>query len=208
MKGARVGVLTAIAGLGLLGLTACGSDSSGTPVSQQQQQLNQPAAAGPRANLVAQDVGTIGLAMTNHEGKTLYMFSKDANKPAAVSNCYDACATAWPPLLAEGKELTFTGVDEKLIGTVTRKDGTKQVTINQWPVYTFAKDAAPGDAKGQGMGGTWFVITPEGKKAQAAAPAGSPAPQQPKQPAQKSAEQPPANTNTGGESGYDNGSGY
>jgi predicted lipoprotein with Yx(FWY)xxD motif len=154
-------------------------------------------------------VGTLGTVLTDREGKTLYRFDKDTVQPAAVSNCYEACAVAWPPLLAEGKELTFTGIDQKMIGTVTRKDGTKQVTINKWPVYTYAKDAAPGDFKGQGMGGTWFAVTPEGKKAQGAAPAGSPPSQQPKQPAQQQpAEQPPAKTSTGGESGYDSGTGY
>jgi hypothetical protein len=117
---------------------------------------------------------------------------------------------AWPPLLAQGKELTFTGVDQSMIGTVTRKDGTKQVTINKWPVYTYAKDTAPGEAKGQAMGGTWFAVTPEGKKAQGVAAGQVPATQQPKQPAQQQpTQQPPAaNTNSGGESGYDNGSGY
>jgi predicted lipoprotein with Yx(FWY)xxD motif len=206
MKGARVGVLTAIAGLGLLGLTACGSDSSGSPAPQQQ--LDPPAAAGPRANLVAQEVGTLGVVLTDQEGKTLYRFDKDVASPAAVSNCYDACAMAWPPLLAEGKQLTFTGVDQSMVGTVTRKDGTKQVTINKWPVYTYAKDAAVGEAKGQGMGGTWFAVTPEGKKAAGTVAGGASQPaQQPKPQTQKPAE-PPAQTSTGGESGYDSGTGY
>ncbi len=204
MKGARVGVLTAIAGLGLLGLTACGSDSSGSPAPKQQQQ-ELPAAAGPRANLVAQEVGALGQGMTDQQGMTLYMFTKDSNKPP-VSNCYDACEKSWPPMIAEGKELTFTGIDQKLIGTITRKDGKKQVTINDWPVYTFAKDTAPGESKGNGMGGTWYVITPEGKKLQAQtnAPASQP-PQSPKEPAAPPAS---ANTNSGGDGGYDSGNGY
>jgi predicted lipoprotein with Yx(FWY)xxD motif len=205
MKGARVSVLTAIAGLGLLGLTACGSDTTGSVSAPKP---NQDAAAqpqGPRANLVAQDVSTLGVVLTGQEGKTLYRFDKDTAKPA-VSNCYDACAKTWPPYLAEGKQLTFTGVDEKAIGTVTRKDGTKQVTINGWPMYTYAKDAAPGDFNGQGMGGTWFAATPEGKKAQGTAPAGSQAPQSPKQ--QTKAATPPASNTDSGGSGYDNGSGY
>jgi predicted lipoprotein with Yx(FWY)xxD motif len=204
MKGARVGVLTAIAGLGLLGLTACGSDSSGS-VSAPQPDRQAAQAQGPRANLVAQEAGTLGVVLTDQQGKTLYRFDKDTAKPP-VSNCKDACQKAWPPLVAEGKQLTFTGVDEKVIGTITRSDGTKQVTINGWPMYTYAKDAGPGDINGQGMGGTWFAATPEGKKAQGTAPAGSTPPQSPKAPATQQPAQPPANTNSG--SGYDNGSGY
>jgi hypothetical protein len=29
----------------------------------------------------------------------------------------------------------------------------------------YARDTAPGDAKGQGVRGTWFAATPRGKKA-------------------------------------------
>jgi predicted lipoprotein with Yx(FWY)xxD motif len=199
MKGARVGVLTAIAGLGLLGLTACGSETAGTVSAPQPQ--DQAAQTGPRANLVATEMGAMGMVLTDQKGMTLYRFDKDTAKPA-VSNCYDDCATKWPPLLAEGKQLTFTGVEEKMIGTTTRKDGTKQVTINGWPMYTYVKDVQPGDANGQGMGGTWFVSTPEGKKAQGAAP--NIQQQQPQSP-KTTTQQAPANNDGGG---YDSGSGY
>jgi predicted lipoprotein with Yx(FWY)xxD motif len=193
MKGARVSVLTAVAGLGLLGLTACGSDSSGSP-SAPQQNL-QPQAQAQRANLVATEIGALGMGVTDQEGRTLYRFDKDTAKPP-VSNCNDACANAWPPLIAQGKELTFTGVDQKAIGTTTRKDGTKQVTINGWPMYTYAKDTAPGDANGQGVGGTWFVSTPEGKKAQANVTAPT-VPQQPKAAQNPPPANPPANNGSG-----------
>jgi predicted lipoprotein with Yx(FWY)xxD motif len=202
MRGARVGVLTAIAGLGLLGLTACGSDSPGS-VSAPLPNPQKAQAAGPRPNLVAQDVGTLGTVLTDQEGKTLYRFDKDTAKPA-TSSCYDDCAKKWPPLIAEGKQLTFTGVNESVIGTMTRKDGTRQVTINGWPVYTYAKDAAPGDFNGQGQGGTWFAATPEGKKAAGAGPGGTTPPQSPKT---QASQQPPASNDSAG-SGYDNGSGY
>jgi predicted lipoprotein with Yx(FWY)xxD motif len=206
MKGARVGVLTAIAALGLVGLTACGNDS---PVSAPEPNPQGAQAAGPRANLVAQEVGSLGMVLTDKDGLTLYRFDKDTAKPA-VSNCYDTCEKNWPPLLAEGKQLTFTGVDQKMVGTTTRKDGTKQVTINGWPMYTYAKDTQPGDANGQGMGGTWYAATPEGKKAQGNAPAASQPPQSPKptQQSPKPTQQSPANNdNSGGGSG-DTGYGY
>lgn len=201
MMRARVGVLAAIAGMGLVGLTACGSDSTGSPSFQVPEQ-QQPPAAAPKANLVAAEIGTMGMGLTNEDGMTLYMFDKDSTSPP-TSNCYDTCAKNWPPLLAQGKELTFVGVDEKLIGTVTRKDGTKQVTVNKWPVYLYAKDTAPGDASGQGMNGTWHVLGANGKKMAGQAPAQQPVPQQ------APAEQPPADSNTGGgSSGSDSGSGY
>jgi predicted lipoprotein with Yx(FWY)xxD motif len=200
MMRARVGVLTAIAGMGLVGLTACGSDSTGSPVPRVPDR-QQPQAVEARANLVAAEIGALGMGLTNEDGMTLYMFDKDSTSPP-TSNCNDTCAKNWPPLLAQGKELTFVGVDEKLIGTVTRKDGAKQVTVNKWPVYLYAKDTAPGDANGQGMNGTWHVLGAEGKKIAGQAPAEQPRPQQ------APAEQPPANSNTGGSSGSDSGYGY
>jgi hypothetical protein len=35
------------------------------------------------------------------------------------------------------------------------------------PHRRFARDTALGDTKGQGAGGTWFAVTPDGKKAAA-----------------------------------------
>jgi predicted lipoprotein with Yx(FWY)xxD motif len=62
-----------------------------------------------------------------------------------------------------------SGVEASLVGTVTREDGTRQVTLNGWPLYRFGKDT-PGAAKGEGVGGTWHAIAPTGKPAVTAAP--------------------------------------
>ena len=55
------------------------------------------------------------------------------------------------------------GVDATLLGTITRDDGSTQVTYNGWPLYYFQDDAAPGDTNGQGLGGVWFLVSPEGE---------------------------------------------
>jgi hypothetical protein len=44
------------------------------------------------------------------------------------------------------------------IGMITRPGGTKQVTINGYPVYYYAGDKAPGQVTGNGAGGSWHVI--------------------------------------------------
>lgn len=48
---------------------------------------------------------------------------------------------------------------------VKRDDGRLQVTIGGWPVYRFSGDTEPGDTNGQGVGSTWFGVTPDGQKA-------------------------------------------
>lgn len=163
---ARLVVLaTAVLSLGLLG--AC-SSAAGTgapaPVAVQRQ-----AAAQNTAKLVAAEVTGLGQVLTGADGKTLYRFDKDTATPPK-SNCDGDCAAAWPPVMATGS-VEVQGVDTKLIGTVTRTDGSQQVTVNGWPVYTYVKDTVAGEAKGQGVGaGTWNAITPTGGKATAAVP--------------------------------------
>ncbi|MGQ0838879.1 hypothetical protein [Actinokineospora sp.] len=129
--------------------------------------------AGDQAavRLSAKEVGSLGTIVTDAKGYTLYRFDKDRAKPSK-STCDGDCAKAWPPALAGTGQVSLTGIDRTLVGTVTRADGAQQLTLNGWPLYRFAKDKAPGDAKGQGVGGTWFAATPEGKKAVAAAESG------------------------------------
>ena len=55
------------------------------------------------------------------------------------------------------------GVDVTLLGTITRDDGSTQVTYNGWPLYYFHEDMAAGDTNGQGVEGVWFLVSPEGE---------------------------------------------
>ncbi|MCE7001854.1 hypothetical protein LWC34_03240 [Kibdelosporangium philippinense] len=121
-------------------------------------------AAAPGTTVVrAMDVKPFGKVLTDDKGFTLYIFDKDTKDPSA-SNCDGDCAKAWPPLKAEDN-IIAEGVDKSLIGSVTRKDGTKQVTVAGSPVYRFAKDTAPCQANGEGVQGVWFVAGTDGKKA-------------------------------------------
>ncbi len=98
----------------------------------------------------------LGKILTNASGMTLYVYAKDT---ANTSNCTAACAANWPPLTTTGTPTAPTDVTGTL-GTITRSDGTKQVTYNGKPLYTFIKDTAPGNTTGQGFGGVWSVATP------------------------------------------------
>ncbi|ARF55483.1 SCO0930 family lipoprotein [Streptomyces gilvosporeus] len=117
-------------------------------------------AAGTLALHEAPDLGPV---VTDAKGMTLYRFDKDTAKPP-MSNCSGACATAWPPVPADGADVP-AGIAKSALGSVTRADGTKQLTIGGWPAYRYAKDTKPGDTKGQGVGGTWNALAADGKKA-------------------------------------------
>ncbi|MBU6447507.1 hypothetical protein KGQ24_01535 [Patescibacteria group bacterium] len=89
---------------------------------------------------------------------TLYIYTPD--KPG-VSNCTGQCAIYWPPytVSAAAGLTAATGISGKL-GTITRADGTTQLTYNDKPLYFYAKDSKPGDTTGQNVGGIWFVLKP------------------------------------------------
>jgi predicted lipoprotein with Yx(FWY)xxD motif len=103
--------------------------------------------------------------VVNGAGLTLYRFDDDDANPSK-SNCAGQCAETWPPVsVRAGSKVFIAGVAKEAIGFVKRDDGTLQITLGGWPVYRFSKDTRPGDTKGQGVGGTWFGVTPDGQRA-------------------------------------------
>jgi hypothetical protein len=51
------------------------------------------------------------------------------------------------------------------LSTITRSDGTKQVTYDGHPLYYFVGDSGPGTASGQGsdnFGAKWWLVSPAG----------------------------------------------
>ncbi len=122
-------------------------------------------AARSWVQLSASKAGALNPVVVNGAGFTLYRFDKDTASPSK-STCDGACATTWPPVLvAPGSKIFTEGVKKSAVGVIKRADGTHQVTVGGWPVYRFSKDTKPGDTNGQGVGGTWFGVTPDGKKA-------------------------------------------
>ncbi len=113
-------------------------------------------AQGPTVQVT--DHPTMGKILTDGNGMTLYLFLKDTEN---TSNCYDGCATNWPPLLVSDGETPTAGDGVSgVLGTTTRTDGTVQVTYNGMPLYFFAADAQPGDVNGQNVKDVWYVVHP------------------------------------------------
>ena len=127
------------------------------------------AAAGTAYTIDIAHDATLGDHLTGEDGKTLYVLTKDT--PGA-STCTDSCATTWPPFVLDAGETTAAGSGVTgTLGTLKRADGSMQVTYNNAPVYYFSGDSAAGDAKGQGIGGVWYVVTPAGAPGGSGAPA-------------------------------------
>ncbi|MFF4211828.1 SCO0930 family lipoprotein [Streptomyces sp. NPDC001796] len=104
----------------------------------------------------------LGPIVVDKNGMTVYRFLKDKAWPEPVSNCTGACLEKWPVVAPVSADDT-KGVKKKGLMGFTRPDGAKQMTVNCWPIYTFSGDKAPGDTNGQGVGGTWYAVSPDGK---------------------------------------------
>ncbi|WP_051967544.1 hypothetical protein [Kitasatospora mediocidica] len=172
----RAGLLTASAAAVLALATACGSSgTSSSPAASTPPPAAASSAPSSTPSHTAADLqvttnAKLGQIVTDGAGHTLYRFDHDTANPS-MSNCTGSCATLWPPALAPSGAVTANGVNASLVGTLTRADGTKQLTLNGWPLYRYSPDTKPGDTNGQGVGGIWFASTPTGGKAMAQAPA-------------------------------------
>jgi|GEM_PF-3599071 len=92
------------------------------------------------------------------KGMSLYVFDQDS---ATTSACTGQCAITWPPLVLKAGE-TLTGPDQikSQLGLFTRPDGSRQVTYKGRQLYYYQQDVAPGDTKGDGLGGVWHLAKP------------------------------------------------
>ena len=108
--------------------------------------------------------GIPGKALVGSNGRTLYLFQADKS---GTSACAGACAAAWPPFTVTGTPKAGSGVSQSLLGTITRPDGTMQLTYNGHPLYYFTADTAGGTAHGQAVrafGAEWYVVGASGSK--------------------------------------------
>ncbi|WP_030388788.1 SCO0930 family lipoprotein [Streptomyces sp. NRRL S-241] len=130
---------------------------------EEEKKEDKPAEEAKASGLTAVQNPELGTLVEDAEGKTLYRFDKDSAWPMKIG-CVDACTDTWKPAKPVDKA-NVNGVAPELIGKVKRPDGTEQLTIDCWPVYTFTGDKEPGDTTGHNNKGLWFAITDKGKKA-------------------------------------------
>ncbi len=155
--------------MGVCLLAACGStsSSSGSATSAAPAPATTSAAASASPNATVRPAITelktgstsLGTVVTDGAGMTLYMFTKDT-QGTTTSACTGACLTAWPLVVADSTP-KLTGVTGT-VGSIATADAKKQVTLNGWPLYYYAKDTKAGDVTGQNVQQVWFVLTAAG----------------------------------------------
>ncbi len=130
---------------------------------------------------LAQDATTIGTAQSEKFGKYLatgdgrpvYIFTTDTrgtgNQDAKISCTSQECLGAWPLVTSSGDPQASGEAKSDLLGT-TQYEGQTVVTYNGWPLYHFVRDQGADAPQGQeikSFGGEWYLVTPEGDKAEA-----------------------------------------
>ena len=143
----------------LLAAAACSSGSSSSSGSTSNS--TSPSAAAS-STMITTKTSSGGSFLTNSAGRAVYLFMADS---AGKSTCDGACASAWPPVVATGQPTAAGGAQSSDLGTITRSDGTKQVTYDGHPLYYFVGDTGPGTDKGQGVdgfGAKWWLVAPSG----------------------------------------------
>jgi predicted lipoprotein with Yx(FWY)xxD motif len=150
----RFGVALATTTAALVLAAGCGDGGSASAGTEK--------AAASRGATLKVVMSRYGKVVADSKGEALYLFTKDGR---GKSQCYGACAAAWPPFLTKGKPRAGKGITASRLGTTRRSDGKLQVTYKGQPLYYYVHDK-PGVILCQDVnefGGDWLVVAPSGR---------------------------------------------
>jgi predicted lipoprotein with Yx(FWY)xxD motif len=163
-------MLTIVLLAGLLGLASCGGSG------ESRETAAQPTSGSAVDSAVPQDAagergGTrlrvrrseFGRMLFDSERRAVYVFERDRQRKSV---CYGECAEAWPPVVTDGDPVAGRGVRARLLGTVKRRSGKRQVTYAGKPLYYYAHEG-PREVRCHNVnlnGGFWWVIGPDGRR--------------------------------------------
>ena len=170
--------LVAVIAAALVGLAGCGS----APRPRRRRPPPSAAAAGawrprrPRRGAADGQLElwavqtSLGVVVTDGTGDLIYRSDRDGSAPS-TSNCTGDCLATWQPVAADlNNPPVLLGVNQDVVGVVSRPDGTNQLTIAGWPIYRHLGTHTDEETQANGTDGVWFAIGPDGGKA--APPAG------------------------------------
>ena len=120
-----------------------------------------PSRQGQKIIAAESNFGTI---LFDDSGQAIYLFDVETT---SRPRCYGRCADAWPPVLTDGAPLAGRQVEDALLGTTQRTDGTTQVTFDGHPLYFYAHEGKY-EVKCHDIflnGGNWYAVQPDGRRA-------------------------------------------
>ena len=157
--GGALGAAVLVAACSSAGSSSTGAAAPASPAGASSASSGASASGGTVIKTASSSAGTV---LTNGSGRAVYLWAKDTGD---MSNCTGACAGAWPAVTTTGSVTASGSAKASDLGTITRSDGTKQVTYDGHPLYYFSGDSGPGTATGQGsdgFGAKWWLVAPTG----------------------------------------------
>ena len=155
-------VIAMLAGCGSSGKSTTAASQPTTAANQSSYAPATTTSAAPTA-LITTKQGKLGTILAYGPKRlTVYLFEADNG---GASSCSGECASLWPAV--SGHPQASGQAVASHLGTITRADGTTQVTYNGHPLYLYSRDKDDGDAYGQGLksfGASWYVLAPSGNK--------------------------------------------
>lgn len=165
------------AALALLVLAGCGGGDDGSDAGEPETVATAPAEESERAqgdeaeaekdekpertgSVVEVSESQFGTILTDADGRALYMFDKEQSER---SECFGACAEAWPPFFTKGEPQAKGAVRQGQLGT-TKHGDKRMVTYNDHPLYYYV-DEGPNEVRCHNVsefGGLWLVVGPNG----------------------------------------------
>jgi predicted lipoprotein with Yx(FWY)xxD motif len=170
MTRARLTTLLAGAAVPLAGIAIAGCGGGGNNNNNSNSDgVAPPKTADGKPATIGIDNSSLGTILVDSEGRTVYLFRKDAGTKSA---CSGECARDWPPVRATGNPTSGSGLTGSMVSTTARTDGKPQVTYNGHPLYRYEGDHKAGDTNGQGLnafGAPWYAVSSGGNEVTAKA---------------------------------------
>ena len=155
-------IIAMLGGCGSSGKSTTAASKATTAANQSSYPPATTTSAAPAA-LITTKHGKLGTILAYGPKRlTVYLFEADNG---GASSCSGECASLWPAV--SGHPQASGQAVASHLGTITRADGTTQVTYNGHPLYLYSRDKDDGDAYGQGLksfGASWYVVAPSGNK--------------------------------------------
>ena len=147
-KWIRILALTALVSVGA---SACSSSPSKTAINP----LTVPSKSGLHLYSWKTNAGT---GVGSIDGIVAYA---DKDESGTNIKCTGNCALTWHPWVTDGvavHAVAGSGVQQSLIGTIKRPDGSEQITYGGHPLYLYAHPTHALIANAQGAGGVWYIV--------------------------------------------------
>jgi predicted lipoprotein with Yx(FWY)xxD motif len=160
-----IALRSALAGASLVIVAFAGcapAETGSAPPAETTASTSPTASDTPAEPALATAESPLGPIVVNQDGMSVYVFDKDTPN-SGTSVCEGDCLVKWPAVTVTDDSPQVDGVTGT-VDTITRSDGSLQVTLNGWPLYLYAGDMAGGDVTGQAVGGVWWVVSPGGDK--------------------------------------------